>query len=143
MVVHSRQTQGDNGSDQVGWKSMTSLLAERAAEVVAAAQQLLARRMGAPVRLSDPVELGGSGRTIVLRVRVTENAYSLPRTLVAKQVNGSAYHSADTDRDLDSAFIREAVAYQFATALGPRTPARPTVARLRTRVSSAGVDRPG
>ena len=98
---------------------MTSLLAERAAEVVAAAQQLLARRMGAPVKLADPVELGGSGRTIVLRVRVTENTYSLPRTLVAKQVNGSAYHSADTGTDLDSAFLREAVAYQFATALGP------------------------
>jgi len=34
---------------------MTALLAERAAEVVSAAQQLLSKRMGAPVKLSDPI----------------------------------------------------------------------------------------
>lgn len=101
---------------------MTALLAERAAEVVSAAQQLLTKRMGAPVKLSDPMELSGSGRTTVLRVRVAENAFSLPRTLIVKQVRG-------TDRDrreagpapgvasIDSAFLREAVSYQFTTAL--------------------------
>ena len=68
---------------------MTALLAERAADVVSAAQQLLTKRMGAPVKLSDPIELSGSGRTTVLRVRVAENAFSLPRTLIVKQVRGS------------------------------------------------------
>ena len=65
---------------------MTALLAEPLSEVVAAAEKLLARRTGAPVRLVDPVDLGGSGRTIVVRVRVAENPFSLPRTLVLKQV---------------------------------------------------------
>lgn len=97
-------------------------MAERAAEVVSAAQQLLTKRMGAPVKLSDPIELSGSGRTTVLRVRVAENAFSLPRTLIVKQVRG---HSLDRTTgglapgvaSIDSAFLREAVSYQFTTAL--------------------------
>ncbi|MBO0853900.1 MAG: kinase, partial [Nocardia sp.] len=68
---------------------MTALLAERAAEVVSAAQQLLTKRMGAAVKLSDPIELSGSGRTTVLRVRVADT-FSLPRTLIVKQVRGGA-----------------------------------------------------
>jgi hypothetical protein len=99
---------------------MTALLAERAVEVVAAAQQLLARRMGAPVKLGEPVELGGSGRNIVLRVRVLDSAIALPRTLVVKQVLGSGEFKAgsgELDDGDDGAFLREAVSYQFATAL--------------------------
>ncbi|KAA0023497.1 phosphotransferase family protein [Antrihabitans cavernicola] len=102
---------------------MTALLAERTAEVVAAAELLLAKRMGAPVKLVDPVELGGSGRTIVLRVRVADNAYSLPRTLIVKQVSDGALDSLDGFGaepgigSIDSAFLHEAVSYQFATAL--------------------------
>lgn len=100
---------------------MTALLAERAVEVVAAAQQLLARRMGAPVKLGDPVELGGSGRTTVLRVRVLESAVTLPRTLIVKQVLGTGEHKVGSVEpgvvSLDSTFRREAVSYQFATAL--------------------------
>ncbi|WP_433684310.1 phosphotransferase family protein [Nocardia sp. CA-119907] len=101
---------------------MTALLAERAAEVVSAAQQLLTKRMGAPVKLSDPMELSGSGRTTVLRVRVSENAFSLPRTLIVKQVRGSAADRttgglAPGVASIDSAFLREAVSYQFTTAL--------------------------
>ncbi|WP_228001565.1 phosphotransferase family protein [Nocardia australiensis] len=101
---------------------MTALLAERAAEVVAAAQHLLTKRMGAPVKLSDPIELSGSGRTTVLRVRVSENAFSLPRTLIVKQVRGSAEDRrngglAPGVASIDSAFLREAVSYQFTTSL--------------------------
>ncbi|MGW0251433.1 phosphotransferase family protein [Nocardia goodfellowii] len=101
---------------------MTALLAERAAEVVSAAQQLLTKRMGAPVKLSDPMELSGSGRTTVLRVRVSENAFSLPRTLIIKQVRGNAAERrtgglAPGVASIDSAFLREAVSYQFTTAL--------------------------
>ncbi|MBU3065119.1 kinase [Nocardia sp. NEAU-G5] len=101
---------------------MTALLAERAAEVVSAAQHLLTRRMGAPVKLSDPIELSGSGRTTVLRVRVAENAFSLPRTLIIKQLRGGAHDRrvgglAPGVASIDSAFLREAVSYQFTTAL--------------------------
>ncbi|MEU8899781.1 kinase [Nocardia sp. NPDC048505] len=101
---------------------MTALLAERAAEVVSAAQQLLTKRMGAPVKLSDPMELSGSGRTTVLRVRVSENAFSLPRTLIIKQVRGNADERSTGGLapgvvSIDSAFLREAVSYQFTTAL--------------------------
>ncbi|WP_040797119.1 kinase [Nocardia higoensis] len=102
---------------------MTALLAERAADVVSAAQQLLTKRMGAPVKLSDPIELSGSGRTTVLRVRVAENSYSLPRTLIVKQVRGAANDRttgglAPGVANVDSAFLREAVSYQFTTSLG-------------------------
>jgi hypothetical protein len=101
---------------------MTALLAERAVEVVSAAQHLLTKRMGAPVKLSDPIELSGSGRTTVLRVRVAENAFSLPRTLIIKQLRGGAHDRrvgglAPGVASIDSAFLREAVSYQFTTAL--------------------------
>ncbi|QKT11379.1 kinase [Rhodococcus sp. W8901] len=111
---------------------MTAILAEPLSEVVAAAEKLLTRRTGAPVRLVDPVDLGGSGRTIVLRVRVAENPFSLPRTLVIKQVRETS-RTADPRRiefegmadtaTVDVAFLREAVSYQFATALA--TESRP------------------
>lgn len=100
---------------------MTATLADPVSEVVHAAEQLLTRRTGAPVRLADPVDLGGSGRSVVLRVRVAANPFSLPRTLVLKQVPPSRgaghvdFHGSATDEQ--TAFLREAVSYQFATAL--------------------------
>lgn len=102
---------------------MTALLAERATEVVSAAQQLLTKRMGASVKLSDPTELSGSGRTTVLRVRVAENSFSLPRTLIIKQVRGAVRDPKNVTitpgvASVDSAFLRETVSYQFTTALG-------------------------
>jgi hypothetical protein len=109
---------------------MTAILADHVSEVVAAAEKLLTRRTGAPVTLVDPVDLGGSGRSIVLRVRVAENPFSLPRTLVIKQVREesgvSGARAVDPDDlagDSGSAFLREAVSYQFATALA--TDSRP------------------
>lgn len=100
---------------------MTATLADPVSEVVQAAEQLLTRRTGAPVKLADPVDLGGSGRSVVLRVRVAANPFSLPRTLVLKQVppsRGAGHvdlHGSATDEQI--AFLREAVSYQFATAL--------------------------
>src|SRR6476661_2624345 len=109
---------------------MTAILADPVSEVVAAAEKLLTRRTGAPVTLVDPVDLGGSGRSIVLRVRVAENPFSLPRTLVIKQVReesgvsgARAVDPDDLTGDSRSAFLREAVSYQFATALA--TDSRP------------------
>lgn len=92
---------------------MTATLADTHSDVLAAAQRLLTRRMGTVVALAEPVDLGGSGRAVVLRVRVTENPFQLPRTLVIKQMPRS--------RDgVDEGFLREAVSYQFATALPKR-----------------------
>jgi hypothetical protein len=102
------------------------MLADPVAEAVSAARDLLTRRTGAPVTLIDPVDLGGSGRTVVLRVRVGENPFQLPRTLVIKQVRESA-RELTTRTGLgagdDTAFLREAVSYQFSTALA--TDSRP------------------
>ncbi|MDD7942443.1 hypothetical protein PHK61_28915 [Actinomycetospora lutea] len=58
--------------------------ADRTAKLVALAGDLLTRRHGATVRLADAVDLGGSERSLVVRVRVAENPFSLPRTLVVK-----------------------------------------------------------
>ncbi|GAA4472666.1 kae1-associated kinase [Rhodococcus olei] len=90
--------------------------------------------------LVDPVDLGGSGRTVVLRVRCAANPFSLPRTLVIKQVRelsevaharSVAVYPEETfsggdalpGEVADTAFLREAVSYQFATALA--TDSRP------------------
>ncbi|MFD1813933.1 phosphotransferase family protein [Rhodococcus gannanensis] len=116
---------------------MTALLADPVSDVVAAAERLLERRTGAPVTLVDPVDLGGSGRTVVLRVRCAENPFSLPRTLVIKQVRepsqaagarsvaltAGAFPDGAPGGGADTAFLREAVSYQFATALA--TESRP------------------
>lgn len=100
---------------------MTAIIADPVSEVVAAAEDLLTRRTGAPVTLVDPVDLGGSGRAIVLRVRVDENPFSLPRTLVIKQVPASRGARREALGPVsggeDAAFQREAVSYQFSTAL--------------------------
>lgn len=103
---------------------MTAILADPVSEVVAAAQQLLTRRTGAPVTLVDPDDLGGSGQATVVRVRVSENPFQLPRTLVIKQVRESP--GVESTRDATgehAAFLREAASYQFATALA--TDSRP------------------
>lgn len=102
---------------------MTATLADPVSEVVAAAQQLLTRRTGASVTLVDPVDLGGSGQATVLRVRVSENPFQLPRTLVIKQVRESSEETPGVDSSGRSAFLREAASYQFATALA--TDSRP------------------
>ncbi|SNS23339.1 kinase [Rhodococcoides kyotonense] len=106
---------------------MTATLADPVSEVVAAAQQLLTKRTGAPVTLVDPIDLGGSGQAVVLRVRVAENPFQLPRTLVIKQLRETAtdadVHASAQTTGSQSAFLREAASYQFATALA--TDSRP------------------
>jgi hypothetical protein len=80
---------------------------------VAAAEQVLSHRFGASVRLADPEDLGGSGSSTVLRVRVAVTPFSLPRTLVVKRY-GPVAPGAQGD-----AFVQEAVSYQLFTALSP------------------------
>ena len=80
---------------------------------VAAAEQVLSHRFGAAIRLADPEDLGGSGTSTVVRVRVAATPFSLPRTLVVKRY-GPALPEIEGD-----AFVQEAVSYQLFTALAP------------------------
>jgi hypothetical protein len=83
------------------------------AEVLAtmmAAESVLSRRFGSKVTLADPVDLGGSERSIVLRVKASSH-FALPRTLVLKR-----YLLPPDDEPADS-FVREAVSYQLFTSL--------------------------
>jgi hypothetical protein len=75
-----------------------------------AAESVLSRRFGSRVTLADPVDLGGSERSIVLRVRAASH-FALPRTLVLKR-----YVLPAGDEPADS-FVREAVSYQLFTSL--------------------------
>ncbi|GDY28830.1 hypothetical protein [Gandjariella thermophila] len=80
---------------------------------VAAAEAVLSKRFGAPVRLADPEELSDGDKAAVLRVRVAATPFSLPKTLVIKR-----YPPHRTDRGPDP-FAHEAVSYQLFTALAP------------------------
>jgi hypothetical protein len=75
------------------------------------AEELLTRRHGATVTLADPEDLGGSGRSVVLRARVAENPFGLPRSLVVK-LYPKEQPGERTDR-----FRREAASSQLFTAL--------------------------
>jgi hypothetical protein len=77
---------------------------------VVAAESVLSRRFGASITLSEPEDLGGSERSVVVRVRVATSPFSLPRTLVLKR------YLEPPDRHCDS-FVREAASYQLFTAL--------------------------
>lgn len=81
------------------------------ADTVAAAEEVLGNRFGAPIRLADPQQLGGKTDSTVIRVRVADTPFSLPRTLVVKR-----YSSASSGEPADG-FPREAVSYQLFTAI--------------------------
>ncbi|MFD5827778.1 hypothetical protein [Lentzea sp. NPDC060358] len=86
-------------------------------DAVGAAERVLTRRMGAQVRLADPEALGGTGRSVVIRVRVASSPFSMPRTLVVKR-----YPEASGDRD---PWAHEAVSHQLLTALPSEERATP------------------
>jgi len=100
---------------QVSLAAMHVVATDPVTDVVQAAQRLLTRRTGAPVTLVEPTDLGGSDRTMVLRVRAEENPFSLPKTMIIKRVLGDR---ADGPPDgAREAFLREAVSYQFGNTL--------------------------
>ncbi|RPA66153.1 hypothetical protein EF294_00755 [Gordonia oryzae] len=106
---------------------MTVITESRITSVVSAAEALLSHRAGSPVVLAEPEDLGGSGRTIVVRVRVAENPLSMDRTLVIKAL---------PEHEDPHAFHREIASYKYATALpiesrpGPQLIASDPDARL-------------
>jgi hypothetical protein len=81
------------------------------ADTVAAAEEVLRNRFGAPIRLADPQPLGGKTDSTVIRVRVADTPFSLPRTLVVKR------YSCATSGGPEDGFPREAVSYQLFTAI--------------------------
>lgn len=87
---------------------MTVLTESRIMSVVRAAEALLSHRAGSAVVLDDPEDLGGSGRTTVVRVRVAANPLSLDRSLVIKAL---------PEHEDPHAFHREIASYKYATAL--------------------------
>ena len=78
---------------------------------VAAAESALAKRFGATIKLADAQQLGGSGKSTVLRVRVVATPFSLPRSLVVK-------HYQLVSDEVSDPFPHEVVSYQLFTALG-------------------------
>lgn len=84
-----------------------------ATDTVGTAETVLSGRIGAPVKLADAEDLGGSERSVVMRVRVADSPFELPRTLVVKHYG----ECADSERS--DPFAHEAASCQLATALPP------------------------
>ncbi|MFT4126607.1 MAG: hypothetical protein QM662_10305 [Gordonia sp. (in: high G+C Gram-positive bacteria)] len=87
---------------------MTVITESRITRVVHVAEALLSRRAGSPVVLAEPEDLGGSGRTAVVRVRVAQNPVSMDRSLVIKAL---------PEHEDPQAFHREIASYKYLTAL--------------------------
>ena len=106
---------------------MTVITENRILGVVRTAESVLSQRAGSPVTLADPEDLGGSGRTTVVRVRVAQNPLSMDRSLVIKAL---------PQDEEPHAFHREIASYKYATALpsesrpGPQIIASDPVARV-------------
>ena len=80
-------------------------------EIIRAASDILTKRYGGEQQLVDVERLDGSGLADVFRARVVNNPFFQHRSVVVK-------HSPATGDELaDAAFLRETVAYQFATSL--------------------------
>ncbi|MCF8604534.1 hypothetical protein L5I01_14340 [Gordonia sp. HY442] len=103
---------------------MTLVAHDRIDSVLDAAQDVLARRAGSQVRIDDPEDLGGSGRSTVVRVRVADNPVSLDRTLVVK---------AFDDNSEAGQVLREIASYRYATAL-------PTASRPGPQLLASDLD---
>ncbi|GAA4869521.1 phosphotransferase [Saccharopolyspora cebuensis] len=84
-----------------------------ATDTVGTAEAVLAKRTGAPVRLADAEDLGGSDRSVVLRVRVAESPFELPRTLVVK------HYGECPDEARSDPFAHEAASCLLSTSLPP------------------------
>lgn len=94
---------------------------EQEHEIIAAATDILTRRYGGAQQLSEIEQLSGSGLAQVFRARVASNPFFQHRSVVIK-------HAPATGSVLDdAAFLREVVAYQFATSLSKEARPGPTL----------------
>ncbi|MGI8307325.1 phosphotransferase family protein [Saccharopolyspora hattusasensis] len=84
-----------------------------ATDTVGTAEAVLSKRTGASVRLADAEDLGGSDRSVVMRVRIAESPFELPRTVVVKH-----YGECPVEARSDP-FAHEAASCQLTTALPP------------------------
>ncbi|PKW19111.1 phosphotransferase family protein [Saccharopolyspora spinosa] len=84
-----------------------------ATDTVGTAEAVLSKRTGAPVRLADAEDLGGSDRSVVMRVRIAASPFELPRTVVVKH-----YGECPVEARSDP-FAHEAASCQLTTALPP------------------------
>ncbi|MEZ5211496.1 MULTISPECIES: hypothetical protein [unclassified Gordonia (in: high G+C Gram-positive bacteria)] len=97
------------------------------ADALATGEALLTRRAGSSVTLTDPEDLGGTGRSTVVRSRLGDNPLATGRTVVIKVLDDGAPIAP---------FLREVAAYRYATALptrsrpGPQLLASDTDARM-------------
>ena len=82
-------------------------------EVIRVAADILTKRYGGKQELVDVERLDGSGVAEVYRARVVNNPFFQHRSVVVKRSPASG------DELVDAAFLRETVAYQFATSLSP------------------------
>ena len=82
-------------------------------EVIRVAADILTKRYGGKQELVDVERLEGSGVAEVYRARVVNNPFFQHRSVVVKRSPASG------DELVDAAFLRETVAYQFATSLSP------------------------
>lgn len=80
-------------------------------EIISAAAEILTKRYGGEQQLVDVARLDGSGLADVFRARVVTNPFFQHRSVVVK------YAPATGEELGDAAFLREVVAYQFATSL--------------------------
>lgn len=84
------------------------------------AMHLLGNRFGGTPELTHPENLGGSGDSLVVRVKVSPNPFLQERTVVIKQlppVTTGGGDSGDREAEATSAMIREVVAYQYTNTL--------------------------
>ncbi|MCK0440544.1 hypothetical protein MUG78_14060 [Gordonia alkaliphila] len=106
---------------------MTAVVAHFLSEALAAGQALLTRRAGSTVEVFDPEDLGGTGRSTVVRARLGENPLGVGRTVVIKVLDDGAPTAP---------FLREVAGYRYATALpsqsrpGPQLLAADEVRRI-------------
>lgn len=84
-------------------------------QIVSIATDILTRRYGGEQSLFDVERLNGSGPSCVLRARVKSNPFFQQRSVIIKQAPPS-------DSVLkNAAYLREVVAYQFATSLNEKS----------------------
>ncbi|MGO1949815.1 MAG: phosphotransferase [Mycobacteriaceae bacterium] len=103
------------------------------------ATHLLASRFGGTPELTHPEDLGGSGESLVVRVRVTPNPFLQERSVVIKQLPPLE----GGEDEATAALVREVVAYQYTNTLaeenrpGPQLLAHDIEGRLMV-LSDAG-----